>query len=380
MILAWCWGAVLTGQSLECAGQGIGTTRDEAIAAARRDAVVRLIDDPEGGFRPGAASSRRRQPRWVRRLVLAQAASLCDSSRVIGQRKPIDDPVSGRWTVQVQVVVPEARLKQRWAECESFVGWIGSPTVALAIDEEIILPNRERDNESRSEFAQVLKQALLDEGFRVRIASQAASRRHRDLKTIAGKIDEDAALVEESNADDADLFLEGVARAYGPKRQRDRYAWTADCEAELFWADGGGLVGTVGGQRGRGSSEEANGGATIAIRHAARSTASEFLDTVFRHWARWAVEGRRVTIKVVHKDYDEGRAVRKALKAMVADTSQMSELESEVGDSLSIHSVATRLPKADLMDLVADMPLDGRRLRPLKAPKMNSMILSVQVR
>ena len=359
-----------------------GDSERQAIDEALRKALTAVIDQV---FRPDASEARDRETRWARRLVLAHPLHVIGKRNytVTRRRDARDDVIHGLWDVTLAVDVSEARLEELWIEAEEFLRWIGSPTVAVFITDEILdhTGHFSRVENANSDVAQAFQEALEEEFFEVKVHQQVEALRevNHDFAKLQQK---DLQVLQEiASKQSAHLFLTGVGRTIGPTVHRrtpgrSGYDWESDAKVSLFWTDDATQLATLSVARALGSDDDSLRGAISSLQNAGKALAPQFMDRVFEKWSRWAFEGRTVTITVLGCGSAQADDIEDGLEKLLDGGKITRILSFEPANGVLETRVVTKLEPRRIRRHIRDLPLDGSHLVDLET-RSNSLRLKV---
>lgn len=298
-------------------GTGVGNTREQAIANAIETATAAIIDT----FKP-AHSSKGRKFHWSRQLMAAHPQHLVGAHyKVLTERSPAGDRARRQWTVSVEVNIPTAKLQAAWEEAQALLKWIGHPTVALFIIDQIE-DHRYGSTiiETNSDTAQQMRETLMASHFEVVVSDQVdvlkgvhgefARLNHQDLKV----------LTEISTKQNAQISVIGMGRTLGPTSQdrtpgRQGYDWESDAKCTMLWTDDATVIATLSAD-GLGTDNDADRGRITSLKNVGRILAQDFMRAIFRKWSVWAFEGRTVTITVLGCTNDQADEIEDFIETL----------------------------------------------------------------
>jgi len=280
------------------ASETVTVTGQSAIneAEALNDAYRKAVE--QAGRLHIAAWSTTSNYRIVQDVVKARADGIVRKHKVLDSGRSPD----GTWTVKIEAEVRKGTLEATWADVLHLMEQLGEPTIMLFFDDlRVPVGGVESSGQPlpRSPVRSQLMKVLDDAGFRVKDQSRFEVLKKKNM--IDARDDDRFELFKLEDNFGADLYVEGVAIAEGPKYlERSKfYNWKTTGWCKVYWSDSGDIVhvsNVKGQQKNFGDDSESNAIKLLGV--AGRTLGEELKNGLIDKLARRAVEGTMVQIKI----------------------------------------------------------------------------------
>ncbi|UCD29884.1 MAG: hypothetical protein JSV03_05240 [Planctomycetota bacterium] len=285
--------------------KGEGTTKEEALKAALRDALEK------GGKQEIFSDSKVENFQLMHDTIISRAQGIVKDYEIVKQKKG----VGGSVIILIKAKVSKSVLAKSWGEVQNVLKQIGRPKILVSITERI-----DGQEEEQSILETLIEKPLLKSGFEMVAGKAAAAIRKKEADDAAA--DENIAKIQAIAKDfDAQIFITGTANANEAGIESLYGApvafYNCDAQVKVYYTDTArlmaseGLPNTRGGARGR--KEFSPQAGKMALANSSQKLVDSLYAQIMERWATDISAGGELILEIEGMSFKKANDIKKLI-------------------------------------------------------------------